>query len=522
WALMPTEFLTDEQGQAYGDYLGPPSTQQLSRYFHLDDADRERVNDRRGAGNKLGFAVQLTTVRFLGTFLAEPTDVPSDVVAYVAAQLGIRDVACLADYAARPTTAWEHAAEIRRIYGYRDFTDPAEGFRLVRWLYTRAWLSSEEPSVLFDLATARLVELQVLLPGVSILARLVARIRERANARLYRKLARMPSAEQRDRLKELLVVPAGARRSALDRLRRGPTQPTAAGLLEALRRLNDARALGVSELDLSGLPAGRLRVLARYASSARAQVFQRMPAERGIATLLAFACALQATAQDDVLDVLEMLLTDLMARVESQEKRRRLRTIGDMDVAALLLRDVGQLVLDLARPDRTLRSEIFGQWPRERIEHAIATIGELARPPENQQAPEALLSRYSSVRQFLPLLLETITPHAADGGRAVLAGWEFLHRIERMATPPMHEAPLRIVTPAWRRLVVRADKSIDRRAYTFCVLQTLLAAFKRHDLYVTPSQRRGDPRAQLLSGEAWQAQRALVCRTLGRDELPEP
>src|SRR6266581_2090832 len=202
---MPTEFLTDDQEQAYGHYVGPPSTQQLSRYFHLDDADRERVNERCGADNKLGFAVQLTTVRFLGTLLAEPTDVPSDVVAYVAAQLGICDVACLADYAARPATAWEHAAEIRRIYGYRDFTDPAEGFRLVRWLYTRAWLSSEQPSVLFDLATARLVERQVLLPGVSILARLVARIRERANARLYRKLARMPSAEQRDRLKELLV-----------------------------------------------------------------------------------------------------------------------------------------------------------------------------------------------------------------------------------------------------------------------------------------------------------------------------
>jgi hypothetical protein len=65
----------------------------------------------------------------------------------------------------------------------------------------------------------------------------------------------------------------------------------------------------------------------------RAQVFQRMPAERGIATLLAFACALQATAQDDVLDVLDMLLTDLLARVDSQEKQRRLRTIGDMDVA---------------------------------------------------------------------------------------------------------------------------------------------------------------------------------------------
>ena len=500
---MPTEFLTDAQELAYGHYSGPPSNQQLEGYFHLDDADLELVKVRRGAQNKLGFALQLTTARFLGTFLTEPTDVPPNVVAYVAAQLGIHNVACLAEYGARSNTAWEHAAEIRRIYGYRDFSDPGVSLPLVRWLYTRAWLSSEQPSVLFDLATARLVERQVLLPGVSILARLVARIRERANARLYRKLARMPSAEQRDRLKELLVVPAGARRSALDRLRRGPTQPTAAGLVEALRRLNDARALGVSDLDLTGIPAGRLRVLARYASSARAQVFQRMPAERAIATLLAFACALQATAQDDVVDVLEMLLTDLLARVESQEKRRRLRTIGDLDVAALLLRNVGLVVLDSAKPEQNLRSEIFRQFTREQVEHAVATVGELARPPENKQAPEALLSRYSSVRQFVPLLLETITPHAADGGRAVLAAWEFLRRIERMATPPMHEAPLRIVTPAWRRLVVRADKSIDCRAHTFCVLQTLLAAFKRHDLYVTPSERWGDPRAQLLTGGAW-------------------
>jgi len=102
---MPGEFLTDAQEQAYGHFVGPASNQQLSRYFHLDDADRERVNVRRGAHNKLGFALQLTSVRFLGTFLTEPTVVPSNVVAYVAAQLTIRDVACLADYAARPTTA---------------------------------------------------------------------------------------------------------------------------------------------------------------------------------------------------------------------------------------------------------------------------------------------------------------------------------------------------------------------------------------------------------------------------------
>ena len=59
------------------------------------------------------------------------------------------------------------------------------------------------------------------------------------------------------------------------------TQPAAVGLLDALQRLRDARALGVGELDLTRIPAGRLKLLARHTSTARAQAIQRMPAERG-------------------------------------------------------------------------------------------------------------------------------------------------------------------------------------------------------------------------------------------------
>lgn len=50
----------------------------------------------------------------------------------------------------------------------------------MRWLYSRAWLSSERPSILFYLATARLVERKLLLPEFAVLERIVAHVRDRA------------------------------------------------------------------------------------------------------------------------------------------------------------------------------------------------------------------------------------------------------------------------------------------------------------------------------------------------------
>jgi Domain of unknown function (DUF4158) len=161
---MAIEFLTIEQRRSHGCFNGEPTADQLARYFHLDDFDRPIIEEHRGDHNRLGFAVQLCTARFLGTFLENLSDTPNGVVAFIGQQLGIRNLDAFEDYC-DSVTRKAHPVEIRRRYGFRDVSDISARFRLNRWLYALCWTGTDRPGMLFDRAVAWLITNKVLLPG---------------------------------------------------------------------------------------------------------------------------------------------------------------------------------------------------------------------------------------------------------------------------------------------------------------------------------------------------------------------
>lgn len=132
---MPVGFLTEDQAGRYGRFSGAPTHDQLARHFHLDDSDRAFIAEHRGDHNRLGVAVQLGTVRLLGTFLEDPTETPSSAVRFAADQLLIADFSQLMTLYGVSAGRWRHGGRIRERYGYRVFTDFGVAFRLNRFLY---------------------------------------------------------------------------------------------------------------------------------------------------------------------------------------------------------------------------------------------------------------------------------------------------------------------------------------------------------------------------------------------------
>ncbi|HEY1916303.1 MAG TPA: DUF4158 domain-containing protein [Streptosporangiaceae bacterium] len=194
----------------------------------LDDEDRALIERHRGGHMKLGYALQLVTVRWVGSFLEDPLDVPVVVLDIVAEQLGIADPSTVERYTERAKTKLDHQWEIRRVYGLKEFTAVEADLR--SWVAARSWTSGDGPK------------------------RLVAQVRDDTTRRLWGVLEGLLTVGQRYVLDQVLEVPPGLRVSDLERWRKGPP-PRGSGpaMIKALDQVAEVMGLGMAGLAAESL-----------------------------------------------------------------------------------------------------------------------------------------------------------------------------------------------------------------------------------------------------------------------------
>lgn len=505
----------EDKIRQWGRYAGDPTPEQLTRYFHLSPTDLAHARRRRSPATQLGYGVQLGTVRFLGTFAAVAAT-PRSVVAEIARQLNIDDSEWSRYVVSRAREV--HQVDIRLEHGYHVFGQDTVHVAFLRWLWDRAWTADDSASQLVDLATGWLVEEQILLPGFTVLQRMCATARDRATRLASRRIASQVSPDRRQELRSLLGVQAGENTSRLEQLRRPPRQPSIDGLLAALQRLARIQRLGGTAVQLDAVPVSRTARMVTEAMQVKAQRIHRHSPDRRDATLALFARHVHATAHDDVIDVLLIVLHDLTAKVERLGEQERLRTLGDLDAAALLLARAAQTLLDPAVTDDRVRAATFEYASRAELETAIARVQAIVTHPGDRVAA-GMRARYPHIRRFLPALLRHVSFDATTTTDPALAAIKHLAEVE-VGKAILSDAPTSHVGARWTALVFGDDGILDAGAYTLCTLDALRLAIRRRDVFVPAALRWGDPRRLLMDKTAWKRNGASVKRALDLDGGP--
>lgn len=175
--------------------------------------------------------------------------------------------------------------------------------------------------------------------------------------------------------------------------------------------------------------------------------------------MIAFIRTLEATAQDDVLDLFDVVVTRVFADAQARGRDARMRGLRDLDAAALTLRQGWGLLLEQGE-EGDPRGAVFAALPRAEIEAAMARVDALVRPPDAPYFDE-LIAQHKRIRRFLPDLARVAHLGATPGARPVLAAVQHLREQGRKAK--LCVPPVEFVPQGWQARVVR-DGQVDPKA----------------------------------------------------------
>jgi TnpA family transposase len=512
---MPVQLFTEAERARRNRFPEVIVYEDLVTFFTLSEHDLARLPRYSAPHNRLGYALQLCALRFMGFVPDDLSSTPPEAVAFVARQLAV-EPAVLATYGVRAHTRQDHLQAVQAHLGYRK-ADEQDLQALADWLLERA-LEHDKPTLLYELTCEKLRTEQFLRPGVTRLERLVAEARARAQTETYRQLTPFLTKDRKQWLDTLLQPDPTRGLTPLSWLRRPAVANSPRAILGNLEKLAFLRAAGVEAWPLETLNPNRLQFLAQVARKSGAQTLLRAPAERRYPVLIAFLSQALADVTDEVIEMFDHCLAEAYARAGQDLEDFRKAMADATNEKVYLFRELARAVLDPAIAAPYLRSRIYQRVTPAVLRRAADESDRLVRPLDDNYF-DFFETCYGYLRQFTPTFLETFTFHANRSPEPLLEAVDLLRQLNtaRQRTVP-DEAPTDFVNMKWRPYVRAPEGRIDRHYYELCTLWELRGALRAGNVWVSGSRRYANPETYLIPKASWPALRPEICQQLRAPE----
>lgn len=508
---MPEHWLTETEIVRLTSHPTEIPETDVITFFTLTESDHRLLATLRGDDNRLGFALQLCTLRYLGFVPADLSQVPSPVIKFLARQLPASPT-ILHVYGERSQTRTGHLQEIEAHLGFHK-ASAIEKSEIERWLRERA-LEHDRPLLLLQLLCEKLHAQKIVRPGLTLLERSVTTARQQAQTMTWELIAPLLSAEDRTRLDNLLVVDEEIGLTPLTWYRTSATSYSAGAILKVLEKIAELRTTELAERDLSALNPNRLKLLARVGGKATNQALARLAPERRYPILLAFLHQTLTDTIDEAADLYDRCLGDAYSRAGRELDEFRKSVAKTTNEKVSLFQTIGRIVIDPAVGDSEIRALIYQQIAPDALRAAVDECEQLVRPLDDSYF-DLLGTRYSNLRQFAPKFLDTFTWRTNREADKLLAAIEVLRKMNAASLRKLPEdAPREFIPAKWEPYVIDEQDQLSRRYYELCLLWEMRSALRNGNLWIEGARRYTNPESYLIAPERWPALRTEACGLL--------
>jgi TnpA family transposase len=514
---LATQFFSDEQMERLRSYpdIG---REELIRFFTLTRKDLGFVDNlERGGGRgpaaRLGLAVQLCTLPWLGFVPDDLWSVPQAAVLRLANQLAVFP-GVLEQYGRRAQTRSDHLKVVLKYLDWKPAPARGEPLKdLEQFLQDRA-MEHDTPSLLFHQVAEFLVSAHVTRPGVVTLMEMVATARTGAGALTSERVGHLLTGQVRGDLDRLLVHDAGLGMTRLTWLTTPAVEATSAAVKMAIEKLLFLRGMDAHRLDLSMLPRERRRFLATLGRRSTVQGLERR-GERRYPILLALVAQSAADQLDEVIALFDQAVSARESRAKARTDEALAERARKGEARQLLMDVILPVLIDVGVPDENVGGMLWTRIGMDKLRE-VAAVNWKPLPRDHGRLA-ALEASYSYLRQFTPHVLNAIDFQGGPGTGDLMDAVEILKDLNRAGGRKVPAgAPVSFVPARYADYLARASKSGDETAFRhyweMCTVLALRDGLRSGDVFVSGSRRYADPGTYLFTPEQWQPRLAEFCQ----------
>ncbi|AJZ56096.1 tn3 transposase DDE domain protein (plasmid) [Paraburkholderia fungorum] len=474
----------------------------------------------RGDRPRLGLLVLLKVFQQMHHF--PPLDcIPGSVVEHVrsTADIGSR-VQFGYDTKSSPTL-FRHYLTIREYLGVKPYYGTDANVIATRAAHAAA-MSMDQPVDIINATIDELIALNVELPAFSTLDRITEQIHAKTQTRLFRRVARRLTDEQKHDLDRLLARDLASRQSAYNRIKRHAKRPSRQHLDQLIDQITWLGELGDFTTAIAGIPASKLRSLAAQAMSLDASNLKKdtLP-EKRYTLIVALLNRMRVRARDDLADMFVRRMGAIHKRASEELELIQRRQRTQVEDLVILLDGVVDILVE--QPDDMTIARSIRKWlaPKGDLERLRESCAEVRAVSGGNYLP-LLWKHFRAHRSVILRLARTLDWDSTSPVRTLLDALAVVLENETRHREWIDaDVDMSFAAPRWRKLVRRSHGDgapTNRRYLELCVFSYMAEELRVGDLCVSGSDAYADYRAHLLPWRECEQRLAEYCAKVG---LPE-